>query len=55
MKPITKAKIVLILLGILMIYLGFDLWEIIVLNRRTIVVGIIGIILVVGSLIWKAE
>ena len=36
-----------------MIYMGFDIFEIIILNRRTIVVGIIGIILLVVGLTYK--
>jgi len=53
MKNITKTKIVLCLLGVLMIWLGFDVVEIIISNRETIVVGIVGIILFVGGFALK--
>ncbi len=53
MKSITKAKIVMCLLGSLMIWLGFDVIEIIVLNRETIVVGVIGIILFIWGVALK--
>lgn len=53
MKSITKAKIVMCLLGVLMIWLGFDVVEIIISNRETIVVGIIGIILFIWGFTLK--
>lgn len=55
MKSITKAKIVMCLLGVLMIWLGFDVVEIIILNRERIVVGVIGIILFVWGLTFKEK
>ncbi|MQY70249.1 MAG: hypothetical protein GH145_05245 [Firmicutes bacterium] len=53
MKSITKAKIVMCLLGGLMIWLGFDVVEIVISNRETIVVGLVGILLFVWGFTLK--
>ena len=55
MKSITKGKIVLGGVGILMIILGFDLTLSSIINSKNPVMGIIGIILLVGSFFFKDE